>query len=334
MDRFQDALRGRPRDRAPIFPLVAAWAAANFASASPESLAQNPELIFDAQVKAQEAVGHDALFAYGHSLFIPQAFGCTVRFPETGPLADPPGYAPASLEDVAKLPVPHPEQAEPLSLNLRLVRLLGEYSRGRIPVLGLFEGPFTTTTRIIEAEIILRMIVRNQAVLHALLDRVTQFLILYGKALVQRGANVLFVPEPSSSSSMISPKMFRDFVLPRLKMVTEALSVPVILHICGDTGPMLEAMGESGASVLSLDQCMNLTASRKRLDRSVLGGNVEPTNALLMGTEEDVVRDTRKCLAAAGTDRFVLMSGCGVPPGAPVDNMKAMVHTAIDYGLG
>ena len=334
MDRFKDALEGKPRDRVPIVPLVAAWVAANFTDSSPAKLAKNPSLIFDAQINAQEVVGHDALFAYGHSLFIPEAFGCTVRFPETGPIADPLHLSLTSIEDVAKLSVPHPEQAEPLSLNLRLVQLLSDYSKGQIPVLGLFEGPFTTTTRIIEAEIILRMIVRKRAVLNALLDRVTQFLIDYGKALIQRGANVLFVPEPSSSASMISPKMFRDFVLPRLKMLTEALTVPVILHICGDTVPVLEAMSESGAHVLSLDQCMNLTESRERLDKVVLGGNVEPITALLMGAGEDVVRNTLHCLETAGTTRFVLMSGCGVPPGTPVENLKAMVDTAVDYGLG
>lgn len=334
LDRFRDALKGKPQDRVPIFPLVAAWVAANFTSVSPASLAKSPELIYDAQVKAQEVVGHDALFAYGHSLFIPEAFGCTVRFPETGPIADPLPHSPASLEDVERLPVPHPEQAEPLSRNLRLVQLLSDYSKGRIPVLGLFEGPFTTTTRIIEAEIILRMILRKRDVLNALLDRITHFLVDYGKALIQRGANVLFVPEPSSSSSMISPKMFRDFVLPRLKVVTGELTVPVILHICGDTAPMLEAMVETGAHVLSLDQCMSLTDSRERLNEAALGGNVEPITALLMGTREDVVRDTTRCLETAGTDRFVLMSGCGVPPGATVENLKAMVQTAVDYGLG
>lgn len=334
LDRFMDTLSGKPKDRVPIFPLVAAWVAANFTDSSPAELAINPRMICDAQIKAQKAVGYDALFAYGHSLFIPEAFGCTVRFPETGPIADPLQLSLTSLEDVKTLLVPHPEKAEPLSLNLRLVQLLSDYSKGQIPVLGLFEGPFTTATRIIEAENILRMIVRNREILNALLDRITRFLIDFGRALIHSGVNVLFVPEPSSSASMISPKMFRDFVLPRLKMITEALTVPVILHICGDTAPMLEAMGESGALVLSLDQCMNLAHSRKRMGRAVLGGNLEPVNALLMGTEEDVVRDTRRCLETAGTDLFVLMSGCGVPPGTPVKNLKAMVQTAVDYGLG
>lgn len=334
LDRFMDALKGKPRDRVPVFPMVAGWVAANFTDLPPSELAGHPDRILEAQVEAREAVGYDVLYAYAHPLYIPEAFGCTVRFPETGPIADPLPGPFTSPDDIAELPIPHPEEAPALSLNLQLVRMLSEYGRGRFPVLGLFEGPFTTTTRIIEAEVILRMIVKNRDALNALLDRITLFLIDFGRALIHSGANVLFVPEPSSSASMISPRMFRDFVLPRLKMLSEELTVPVILHMCGDTSPMLEAMGESGVQVLSLDQCMDLSDTRKRMEKSVLGGNVDPVNALLMGTSEDVTRNTIECLEAAGTSRFVLMSGCGVPPGTPVDNLRAMVHAAVDYGLG
>jgi len=67
------------------------------------------------------------------------------------------------------------------------------------------------------------------------------------------------MPEPSGSASMISPVMFRQFVLPRLKTIIGSLDVPCMLHMCGDTSPMLDAMAESGAEIISLDQCMDLS---------------------------------------------------------------------------
>jgi uroporphyrinogen decarboxylase len=93
-------------------------------------------------------------------------------------------------------------------------------------------------------------------------------------------------------------------------------------------------MGESGAKVLSLDQCMDLSGSRALVQDAVLGGNVDPINALLMGSKEQVVNDTLNCLRGAGTKRFVLMSGCGVPPNTSLENVKIMVETAKEYGLG
>ena len=107
---------------------------------------------------------------------------------------------------------------------------------------------------------------------------------------------------------MISPSMFHQIVLPRLQRLTSKLSVPCILYICGDTSSLLEAMGQTGAEVLSLDHCMNLSESRAIAPKAVLGGNVDPVNSLLMGTKEQVVTDTLNCLCTGGTSRFIFCS--------------------------
>lgn len=334
LERFQDALKREPKDRVPIFPMIAAWAAANFSDSEPAKLARTPQRVVDAQIMAMEAVGYDAFYAYADPLYIPQAFGCNVRFLQTGPLADPLSLPVTSLEDLDKLPVPNPRKEERLAGTLEIIRGLSAYGAGNIPVLGLFEGPLTTACRIFEAEQMMRMIYKNPQVLETLLDRVTAFLIEFSRALIENGANVIFLPEPTASAAMISPTAFRKFVLPRLQTITGQLSVPCILHICGDTSPVLDSLGQTGADVISLDQCMNLAKSRSTLPGTVLGGNVDPINSLLIGGREQIAEDTVNCLRTAGTHRFVLMSGCGVPPGAPVENVIAMVETAKNFGLG
>jgi len=97
---------------------------------------------------------------------------------------------------------------------------------------------------------------------------------------------------------------------------------------------LLEAMGQTGAEVLSLDQCMNLSESRAIAPKAVLGGNVDPVNSLFMGSKEQVVADTLNCLCTGGTSRFILMTGCGVSAKTPVENMEAMIRTANEWGLG
>jgi MtaA/CmuA family methyltransferase len=334
LERFHDALKGEPQDRVPIFPMIAAWAAANFSDSPPAKLAREPQRVVDAQIRAMETVGHDAFFAYADPLYIPQAFGCDVRFLETGPLSVPLPLTITCPQDLDKLPVPDPRKEERLAATLEIIRGLSAYGAGDIPVLGLFEGPITTTCRIFEAELIMRMIYKNPRALEAILDRLTNFLIEFSRALIENGANVIFLPEPTASAAMISPAAFRKFVLPRLQMITGTLDVPCILHICGDTSPVLDSIGETGADVISLDQCMNLAESRSRLPGAVLGGNVDPINSLLTGTREQIAEDTLNCLRTAGTSRFILMSGCGVPPGTPVEKVAAMVKTAKAYELG
>ena len=334
LERFHDALKGKPKDRVPVFPMIAAWAAANFSDSPPAKLAGEPQRVVDAQIRALEAIGYDALYAYAHPLYIPQAFGCKVRFLETGPLADPLPLRITRLEDLDKLPVPDAGKEERLAGTLEIIRRLSAYGAGDIPVLGLFEGPITTACRIFEAEHIMRMIYKNPQVLEALLDRVTAFLIEFSQAMIGNGANVIFIPEPTASAAMISRATFCKFVLPRLQAITCKLKVPCVLHVCGDTSPVLDAIGQTGADVVSLDQCMNLAESRSTVPDAVIGGNVDTINSLLNGNREQIAEDTLNCLHTAGTRRFVLMSGCGVPPGTPVENVVAMVKTAKNYGLG
>lgn len=333
LDRFNDALKGEPKDRVPLFPLASGWAAPNFSDAPLSKLSFDPKLITESQIKAKEAVGYDALFAYS-PLALPEAFGCKVRFLDTGPISDPLPVAITGLEDVERLPVPDVRNEGRLPVILEALRQLNAYSGGEIPVFAMFEGAFTATSRIIEPDILMRMIYKNRPVLESLLDRVNAFLQDFGLAVVESGANIIFLAEPTASSSMISPTMFRELVLPRLKILIRKLDVPCLLHICGDTSPILEAMWESGAAFLSLDQCMDLEGARKKVPTAVLGGNVDPINSLLMGTREDVERETIDCLRKAGTSRFILMSGCGVPRDTPVENLKAMIQSAVDYGLG
>lgn len=334
MQRFQDALTGRPRDRVPVFAGTSLWAASNFPEASFQEIASDPGLIVRAQLWAMELVRGDALYAGADALAIAEAFGCRVRFLETGPLVDPLPISIERLEDIGKLPSPDPAKTGRLPVLLEAARQLRERTRGEMPIIGLFEGAFTNTCRIIEAEHILRMLHKNPQILETLLDRVNEVLFGIGRALVDSGVNVLYIPEPTASSTMISPRMFSRYVLPRLQSLTARLSVPVILHICGDTGPILPSMAQSGAKVLSLDQCMDLSSARGAAPGAVLAGNVDPVKSLLMGDPEAVRGNALGCLQGAGTDRFILMPGCAVPPKSPVENLRAMVEAAAEFGLG
>jgi [methyl-Co(III) methanol-specific corrinoid protein]:coenzyme M methyltransferase len=214
-ERFQDALRGRPKDRVPVFAGTTLWAASNFPDASFQEIASDPGLIVKAQLWAREEIGIDVLYPSADPLFIAEAFGCRIRFLETGPRVDPLPISVDRVEDVEELPFPDPRETGRLPVVLEACRILSEKTHGKIPLLGLFEGAFTSTCRIFETERVLRMIYKRPTVLSALLERVNEFLIGFGKALIESGVNAFYVPEPTASSTMISPRMFSQIVLPR-----------------------------------------------------------------------------------------------------------------------
>ena len=162
-----------------------------------------------------------------------------------------------------------------------------------------------------------------------MLEKVDQLLLNFGRALEGAGLDGLMIADPVSSSTMISTKFYHEFVLPHLQRLIKSLEIPVILHVCGDTQPVLHLMAETGAKILSLDQCMDLTLAKQVLaGRCGIGGNVDPIQALLLGTPEDVRRETLRCLEQGGKKGFILMSGCAVPPGTPKENLRAMIEVA------
>jgi uroporphyrinogen decarboxylase len=217
IERFHDALHGKPRDRVPLVPMVAGWAAVNFSDVPLSQTASNAKLIVQAQIRARESAGYDAVFAYAHALYIPAAIGCKVRFLDTGPISDPLPFTFSALEDLESIPLPDLRNEANLSLILEVVERLNFFGKGEIPVLGAFEGAFTTACRIFDADVVLRLIYKNRPILEALLDKINCFLLEFGRALIEKGANVLFIPDPTASASMISPGIFRDLVLQRLQ---------------------------------------------------------------------------------------------------------------------
>jgi len=314
--------------------MCAGWVVAHFSDRPAREVALDANLLVEAQVRSYETLGHDCLYGYADPLYIPEAFGCGVRYLRTGPVVDPLPISIKTQQDVERLPRPDVKTQGRLPVVMQTIQGLADYAGGRLAVVGLFEGPFTSLCRVIETEQIMRMTRRNGPLLTSLLERMTDFLVAFGRALVDSGANVLFVPEPTASSTMISPAMFREFALPFLQRITGAFDTPCILHICGDSSPIIASMDQTGAKVLSIDQCMDLQETRKKVPEAVLGGNVDPSSSLALGGQEKVIADTLRCLRTGGTKRYILMTGCGIPPTAPVENVKTMINTAKEYGLG
>ena len=91
-----------------------------------------------------------------------------------------------------------------------------------------------------------------------------------------------------SSCSVISPRAFREFSLPYLERLIDHIhsrGKRVTLHICGDTRQIWEAMVESGADCLSLDNDVDLAEAKAKIGARVrLMGNVRPSEVMLQGS--------------------------------------------------
>jgi MtaA/CmuA family methyltransferase len=329
-DSFKKTVALEEVEEVPVIPTVSGWVAR--CSGVPfKQFIYDPEAIVKGQIDAQKAVGHDALFAYIDPLYIPEAFGCSLVFLSSGS-ADASPLDLKNEDDVKALPIPDIRKNGRIPLILKVVEKLVRSPEREVPVLSLVEGPFTNCARILGTEKMMRAVMKNRPMIERMLEKVGQLLSQFGQAAGELGADALIIADPVGSSTMISPKMYREMVLPHLQRLIQSLRIPAILHVCGDTEPILDMMAETGAKILSLDQCMDLAKAKQTVTgRCGIGGNVDPINTLLLGTVEDVKRDALRCLQQGGKKGYILMAGCSVPPRTPLENLRAMVETAKHY---
>ena len=326
IERLKGAIELDKTEEVPVIPIAGQWIA-KFSGIPIEQIIHRGEKLFEAQIKAYEAVGYDILCSYCESLYVAEALGCELTLTRTGLQLAP--ISIKTLEDIERIPVPVPEKDGRLPEILKTVGLLSKYSKNHIPVMGAIEGPLTTALRVVEPDYLMRMVIKEKNFVLHLLEKITDILITVGEAFAERGANILFIPDPVASSSMISPNTANEIAFPSLERLIKSIKIPSILHICGDSTQILNMMVKTGASVLSVDQCMDLSLVREKVGcETSIGGNIDPIQVLLFGNSESVHREVNRRLAAGGNRRFILMTGCSISPDTPVDNLRTIVLAA------
>jgi MtaA/CmuA family methyltransferase len=324
MQRVNGGIRSENVPEVPVIPLASLWIA-KFSGIPVGDLIRSGEKICEAQIKAYERVGYDALFGYSDPLYVPEALGCELRILKTGLQTVP--ISVKTVEDVDRLPSPDPYKDGRIPAVLKAVRLLSKYSDGKIPVIPGFEGPLTAAVRTLDADFLMRKVLKDRTFVLKLLGKITDILIKVGRALREEGADLLFLPDPVTSSDMISPRFANEIEFPFLERLIKSVGMPCILHICGDSTEILNMMARTGAAVISLDQCMNLPKVRNVVGWDVaIGGNINPVDVMQFGTPDDVRDEVNRLLSENGNKRYVVMTGCSVPPDTPLDNLLAAVQ--------
>ncbi len=174
---------------------------------------------------------------------------------------------------------------------------------------------------------------------HELLRFTTELAKMVAGGLAETEVGMLTIGDPSAGTSVISPKMFRQWVKPYLgetiDYVKGRTQKPICLHICGYTDPIMEDLVALGVDAISMDG----PASLKKMveisqGRVVIEGNF-PTELYAEGTKEQIEEKVKECVDTAAEPnryRYILCSGCQVPDNAPLENVKHFLDVGRQYG--
>jgi len=334
-ERITAALTGKPFDRIPVNLLISDHAA-RVIGVTVGEYNKSARLLARGQIAAWRRYGADNINTGPGLTGIAEAIGSTIAFPDSTPyVAD---HVVKAESDLDRLEVPDPEKDGRLPLFLEAADLVLREIGDQVPLGMTVAGPFTTAAGIRGTERFLRDLHKGPAFAHRLLRLATDSTIRFAEAAIKVGARI-GLADPTASGTMISPRQFREFAQPYLKevaaVVTRAAGAGPSLHICGNTSKIWPEMADTGVSVLSLDDAVDLAEAKVLVgDRVALLGNIRPTAAMYLGTPDDVRANVRECLAK-GWDNpkgYILGLGCGLPIDTPPENIDALLDAARTYG--
>ncbi len=252
-----------------------------------------------------------------------EAFGAEVRFNEHD---NPDIVKPAlnDLSDADTLKIPEVGSHRTGQVLLAARRCAAEISDR--PTLGGLIGPFSLSGRLIDMSKMMLATMTEPEAVHRLLEKTTAFLIEYAKAFKETGCHGLIMAEPAAG--LISPKMAEEFSYRYIRRIVDAVkdeNFVFVLHNCGQTEKMIPQMLDTGASALHLGNAIIMTNVLGQVPETIpVMGNIDPSSVFLMGTPELVYQKTEELLnATAKFPHFVLSSGCDIPAGTPLDNLRA-----------
>ncbi len=335
LERFAAYGRGERVDRLSCVPIVGNTAA-RVIGARVSEFRGNGRLIAEAQIAAYKRFGYDVIRIFTDLYTQAEAMGATVHYPsdETAYLAGPAITDPAEID---RLRPADPYRDGNLRHHLEAMRLTVDAVGAEVPVTGAITCPFTNASFLIGTEALVRLTMKDPEAVHRLCRVSLESNLRYADAVMAAGCTPSLT-DPMSSTTVISPRQFKEFSFPYLKELIDfihAKGKPVTLHICGKTNKIWEDMADAGADCISIDNAADLGEARRVVgDRVRLMGNVKPSEVMLQGTPGDVRRAVRDCVARAWDSPrgYVVASGCSLPTDTPFTNIDAMMDAVTEIG--
>jgi len=172
----------------------------------------------------------------------------------------------------------------------------------------------------------------------AALDAMQPGLIEIGLDAARRsGVPAVWVGGWRAASSMLSPKMWNEFVFPYyLEMVTRLAENDIVsvLHFDHNWTRDLSRLRELPARrcILNLDGWTDIRRAKEILgDQMAIMGDV-PAPLLSTGTPDRVYAYVRDLARDVGPTGLILCPGCDAPIDAKPENMQAFVAASLDFG--
>ena len=218
----------------------------------------------------------------------------------------------------------------------QILKGLNAELKGELPVLGFAGSPMSLAFFMIAGRSpnqklaeVLAFIEEQAEITQALLDWLTVMTVDYLNFQIASGAHAVQLFE--SFADVIPLEIYKKFVQPTHEKIFSALATTAPSILFTKESPHLDLMLQSGASVLSVGNCIDLGYAQKQAPEMIFQGNVD-NKTLADGTKEDITQAIQKCFEQTGRKNHILNLNHGLLERTPFENVQHFVNAAKEFG--
>ena len=329
-ERVMNRFEGREVDRLPNFSIVMMFAAKQIGISYGEFLTDYRKLS-EAVLYCHDKFGIDVLSAISDSMREVEGFGGKVRIYENkSPEAEE--YVIRSEKDISRLKLFDPYGSRRTYDRIQAVGLMKQKACGEVPVMGWIEGAFAESCDLMRMEDLFVALLEAPDPIVELLEKCTEEEILFAKAQIDAGADIIGLGD--AATSLIGPSLYERFALPYQQRIINAIhekGAKVKLHICGNISSVIDLAYRSGADMIDLDYMVDMEKAAEIIPRNIcICGNFNPVSVVLDGTPEQVKEEVRRCKKLSLVNNNCIAPGCEIPPDTRVENVLAIQEAIED----
>jgi [methyl-Co(III) methanol-specific corrinoid protein]:coenzyme M methyltransferase len=194
-----------------------------------------------------------------------------------------------------------------------------------VPVIGSVTGPVSLAASLVDPMTFFKGLRKDKEASHRLLDYATEQLIDYARGIVESGATVVSIADPTATGEILGPALFEEYALPSLNRIVDAvdgMGTPVVIHICGDVKTIKKHFPALRGKAISVDAMVNLQELKAEFPSLTTMGNLS-TYMLEFSNAEKICRATERLLRQ---HIDIIAPACGLSTSTPLANIGAFTH--------
>jgi MtaA/CmuA family methyltransferase len=322
-ERVHNRLQGKPVDRAPNLNILMTFAS-KYINTSYDKFCTDYKYLVEANVKCNDYFGIDMLSTMSDAFRETYDFGAKINFPyDNLPICGE--HFINGPEELKKLKLFDPMKSTRILDRILAIELYKKEAGKHFSILGWVEGSFAEAADLRGISEIMTDLYDEPEFVNELMTICCEEAILCAREQIKAGAD--FIGVGDAAASLVSPKIYREFVLPfeqRLINEIHKAGAKVKLHICGNINHLLGDICKSGADIIDVDWMVDLkTCIDTFKSHACANGNFDPVSVLYQGNPQMVRQAVQKCLSVAD-ERTFISAGCEVPKDTPHANLKAV----------